>query len=288
MTVRDALQIGRQRLTGSRHYDMREARIVCEWLMESLVGWDRAQQLIHESFILSASQEQRWNDWLQRAEKGEPVQYILGKAWFYGMEWKVTPDVLIPRPETEQLVSWVIADYLHQHVTILDIGTGSGCIAVCLQYHLPQAKVYGMDVDTKALQVARENAILHKTPVTFIQADMLCSNTWHLLPEADVLVSNPPYVSLAERHQMPIRVKNYEPARALFVEDRDPLLFYRAITHFVRSREKPAVLYVEIHEDRGDEVARLLDESDFSAIEIRKDWFGKNRMIKARYVNQKR
>ncbi|SFV34242.1 peptide chain release factor N(5)-glutamine methyltransferase [Thermoflavifilum thermophilum] len=285
MTLREALEEGKQHLINSHHYDMREARIVCEWLMEALVGWNKTQQLLHDNYALSASQEQQWNQWLQRAEQGEPVQYILGKAWFCGMEWKVTPDVLIPRPETEQLVHWVIENHQHDCVSILDIGTGSGCIAISLQQQMPQAKVYALDVDEKALQVARENAIRHQSPVSFIQADILSPSTWKELPETDIIVSNPPYVSMAERKQMPIRVSRYEPARALFVHDQDPLLFYRAIARFIQSRKKPAELYLEIHEERAEEVADLLQAAKFSSIEIRKDWFGKNRMIKAAYFS---
>jgi len=285
MTLREALEQGKQQVINSRHYDMREARVVCEWLMEALLGWNKTQQLLHDTYSLSASQEHQWNQWIQRAAQGEPVQYILGKAWFCGMEWKVTPDVLIPRPETEQLVNWVVEEHRHDQVSILDIGTGSGCIAISLQHQMPQAKVYALDVDEKALQVARENAIHHQSPVFFIQADILCPDTWKELPETEIIVSNPPYVSIAEREQMSIRVTQYEPARALFVHDQDPLLFYRAIVGFIQSRKKPAELYLEIHEERAEEVAGLLHVAKFSAIQIRKDWFGKNRMIKAEYFN---
>lgn len=283
MTIREALDQGKQRLAASGQYDIREAAIVCEWLMEALTGWTKTQQWLQATHILSPAQHRQWEGWLQRAEKGEPVQYILEKAWFCGMTWKVTADVLIPRPETEELVRWVAAAHHHQPVSILDIGTGSGCIAISLQRFIPEAKVYAMDVDEKALQIARENAWLHRASVSFIHADILHADTWHRIPETDIIVSNPPYVSLAERHQMAERVVRYEPAKALFVPAQDPLIFYRAIAHFMQGHIRPAVLYAEIHEDRGEEVAQLLQAEGFSAVEIRKDWFGKNRMIKARY-----
>ncbi|MCL6523142.1 MAG: peptide chain release factor N(5)-glutamine methyltransferase [Thermoflavifilum sp.] len=280
MTVAQTLAAGKTQLIG-QGYEPREAQTICSWLMEEITGLSYTQQHLQGEQQLLPIQWQQWQQWLARAAAGEPVQYILGKAWFCGMEWKVSPDVLIPRPETEQLVHWIAEDYRHQPVSILDIGTGSGCIAISLQQLLPQAQVFALDSDEKALQIARENAAMHASRVRWIHANILTASSWSAIPATDVVVSNPPYVLENERDTMPRNVVLYEPAHALFVPSTDPLLFYRAIAQFMHSKPFAQQLYVEVHEAYAEKVAEYLQQQGFTHIEIRTDWFGKNRMIRA-------
>lgn len=218
----------------------------------------------------------------QRLLQQEPIQYILGQADFYGLKFKVSPDVLIPRPETEELVHWILETNQSIEPTILDIGTGSGCIPITLKKKLPKAIVSGLDVSENALQIARENEALNEVVLFFIQQDILQESAWDELPDYDIIISNPPYIPHSESNLMPTWVKEYEPTLALFVEHPDPLLFYRMIADFANSHLTPSgYLFFETNEFNAPEVAQLLAAKAYKDIVIQKDMSGKERMIRA-------
>ncbi len=219
---------------------------------------------------------------LHQLEKEVPIQYILGETEFYGLPFKVNPSVLIPRPETEELVDWVNMDYskINQPISLLDIGTGSGCIAISLAKNLPKAKVTAMDISAKALKIAEDNASLNQVSISFLEQDILAVKK--LDTSFDVIVSNPPYVTDSEKQTMQSNVLFYEPHKALFVSDANPLLFYKSIAVIARkSLKRKGNLYFEINEAFGNEVVELLQEMRFENVVLKKDLFGKNRMIKA-------
>lgn len=224
---------------------------------------------------------------LELLKQEKPIQYILGETEFYGLPFKVNINTLIPRPETEELVSWILNQDPKpntQSLKILDIGTGSGCIAISLAKRLPNAKVYALDVSAEALKVAKVNADLNHVVIEFIEADILeiqhqISNTQHL--EFDIIVSNPPYVRELEKQLMKPNVLNNEPHLALFVKDDNPLLFYKAITEFaVKRLSENGMLFFEINEFLGNDMIQLLVENNFSNIELKQDIFKRDRMIR--------
>ncbi len=222
---------------------------------------------------------------------GEPVQYVLGEADFFGLKFRVSPAVLIPRQETEELVAWVLqylrASRLEQPV-LLDIGLGSGCIGITLQKNLSRLRLYGLEKSRTALDVATENAnrILTPSPLTprpsLLHGDILNPVDWEQFPLFDVVVSNPPYIPLREKNVMPDHVLAHEPGLALFVDDDDPLLFYRTIAQFCQEKLRPGgALFFECNEFNAQQVADLLREAGFVAVELRKDLAGAERMVKA-------
>ena len=226
---------------------------------------------------------------LDQLKQQKPIQYILGETEFYGLTFKVNDNVLIPRPETEELVDWIVSCHSEWHeesrpINILDIGTGSGCIAISLAKHIPNAKVFAVDVSEDALDIAKENARLNGVTIEFIETSILDEASWNLMFKAlefDIIVSNPPYVCLSEKALMKPNVLENEPHLALFVEDNDPLIFYRTISKFAKDylkKNKP--LFFEINEGLGEPMKELLENSGFNAIELRKDMFGKDRMVK--------
>ena len=223
---------------------------------------------------------------LSELKQDVPVQHIIGETEFMDMRFKVSPKVLIPRPETEDLVRWVIADSSaeqYQPLTILDIGTGSGCIPIALAKHLEGAQVSALDISSDALQVAQTNALENNVNLNFYQADILDkTSTSTINSKFDIIVSNPPYVRELEKNKMHKNVLKYEPGIALFVSDKDPLVFYRAIANFaVKNLADDGRLYLEINQYLGKEMLRLLSEYNFKDIELRKDIFGNDRMVKA-------
>jgi release factor glutamine methyltransferase len=223
--------------------------------------------------------DRRLDDALDRLAKGEPLQYIIGYTPFCGLKFRVDKRVLIPRPETAELVEWVAADSIKAS-RILDIGTGSGCIAITLAHRLPGCKVQGWDISDAALEVALENNRLNGTDVEFRKVDIMTSQAQDC--RYDVIVSNPPYVLESEKAQMENRVLDYEPHTALFVPDADPLLFYRAIAEFgKRALVKGGALYFEINPLESEIMESMLADAGYHDIEIRKDIFEKQRMIKA-------
>jgi len=225
---------------------------------------------------------------LEDLKKEIPIQYILGETAFFGLPFKVNSHVLIPRPETEELVDWILniekSESINNGLKILDIGTGSGCIAVSLAKNLIHAQVYALDVSHDALEVAKRNAVLNNVSVEFIQVNMLQPETWNTEFKNlrfDIIVSNPPYVRELEKAQMKSNVVNNEPHLALFVKNEDPLIFYKAITQYAVDNLTPkGHLFFEINEYLGKQMRLLLKSFDFNAIELKQDIFKKDRMIK--------
>lgn len=222
----------------------------------------------------------------ERLLKKEPVQQVLGHAYFYGLKFKVSRDVLVPRPETEELVGHVL-DWLkgRPDAVLLDIGTGSGCIPVAIKKNKPDTEMYAIDVSTPALEIAMYNALLNKVNVLFKEHDILSNNPLFEEVLFDVIVSNPPYIGEEEKAQMHANVLEYEPHTALFVEGDDVLLFYKAISAFAAKRLKPGgLLFFEINEAYGRETADMMMSAGFTSVEIIKDMQGKDRMAKGFHI----
>lgn len=218
----------------------------------------------------------------ERLLKNEPVQYILGQADFYGLKFKVTPAVLIPRPETEELVYWILEVVENLNSKILDIGTGSGCIPITLKKKMPTAEIIGLDISSDALAIAEQNAILNQVAVAFQQMDILVKEKWSSLPQFDIVVSNPPYIPYKEIGLMPKQVTDFEPNLALFVENDNALIFYSTIARFAREKlTKGGLLFFECNEFNAKKVVSLLKHLGFSQVILEKDMEGKERMVKA-------
>ena len=225
---------------------------------------------------------------LEELKTGRPLQYILGETEFYGLTFKVNPTVLIPRPETEELVDWVLIELRNlnkgtEGLKIIDIGTGSGCIPISIKKYLPLAEITALDISEEALNTAKYNAELNQTDMNFIQDDILDPKNEQLLnTQFDVIISNPPYVTFTEKEQMMPNVLEHEPHTALFVPDDDPLIFYRAIGDFAfRHLAEKGFLFLEINENLGQETLNLIKDNGFKNVELRQDLCGKNRMIMA-------
>ncbi len=236
---------------------------------------------LEPNLVISKMQEQPLFETLAQLKLERPVQYILGTTQFMDLDFKVNENVLIPRPETEELVRWIISDCENQasKINILDIGTGSGCIAIALAKNLKNAKVYALDISEGALEIAKENAINNQVDVEFVQADILILDELGI--KFDIIVSNPPYVRMMEKDKMRSNVVEYEPETALFVSDDDPLIFYRKIVEFaLSSLKKVGMLYFEINQYLAKETKELL-EGKFSKIELRKDIYENYRLLKA-------
>lgn len=219
---------------------------------------------------------------LTELQSGKPVQYVLGSASFYGLDFLVNPSVLIPRPETEELVDWILKSVTRPQQHILDIGTGSGCIAITLKKNLPDASVTAIDISEQALQTAHHNALMNDADVSFIQADALKLAETNREEKFSVIVSNPPYVTPLDKTRMHNNVVDFEPHTALFVPKEDPLLFYRAIADYASKALEPAgSLFFEINEAYGPETVAMMEGFGFSDIQLRQDLSGRDRMIKA-------
>jgi len=250
-------------------------------LIEEVTGWNRVQQIVEINTPLTEAQINNFNTYSTALLNDKPIQYILGKAWFMGRSFMVNEHVLIPRPETEELIEWVVeyAQIIAKPLQLLDIGTGSGCIAISLKKALPDCSLSALDISTEALTVAKNNAASLEASIEFIEQDIIHQTS--LSHVFDVMVSNPPYIPIREKINMEAQVKNYEPLIALFVPNEDPLVFYRAIAQVAKKYLAPrGQLFFEIHYDQGKAILQLLDEMNFHA-EIRRDSFGKNRMIRA-------
>ena len=259
-------------------YPEQEARQIAYILLEDAFGITKLDILKNKS--LPDFDEKKLQECLRRLAVQEPIQHIIGKTEFLGLEIKVSKDVLIPRPETEELTQKVI-DTLHaeesKSAKILDIGTGSGCIAIAIKKHVSESTVFALDVSEKAIEVARNNAKSLGADIQFIHANIL-NKVEENLPSLDIIVSNPPYVTYLEKAEMRENVLNYDPHLALFVENENYLLFYKAIINFAKSHLKQrGRLFFEINEQFGEEMSILLKENDFVEVEILKDFRGKDR-----------
>ena len=250
-------------------------------LFEHVTGNNQLQQVIHKNDQLSEVQVNELKKYGEELAKGKPIQYILGKAWFMGKEYIVNDQVLIPRPETEELVEWILeyAEIINKPLHIIDIGTGSGCIPIALKTALPNCTITGLDISEGALAVAKLNATKLNTNIEWIQQDILMSAS--MPSNYDIIVSNPPYIPFNEKVNMQVQVKNYEPAVALFVTNEDSLIFYRIIARLAKQCLNPnGQLFFEMHYDQGKAIQSLFEEMGYHA-ELRKDMFGKDRMIRA-------
>jgi release factor glutamine methyltransferase len=278
-------------------YGEGEAANIAGLAIEHVTGFSKTERVSKRQEQLSSSQLEKLQKTLQRLQLHEPIHYIMNKAWFYGMELYVDQNVLIPRPETEELVQWIVDDVKASgkdvfvrrlmeadktaQLKILDVGTGSGCIALALKKTMPKAEVWGCDISEEALNVARRNGSLLDIRIDFQGLDFLDEAQQKLLPTVDIIVSNPPYLPLKDKEQMHPNVLDHEPHTALFVPDNDPLVFYRAVAEFSKKRlYENGSIYMEIHESLGQDVIKLFNENGYGNIELRRDMQGKDRMIK--------
>jgi len=264
-------------------YGDREAAAIADMAMEHVTGLSRMDRLMHDRDELTEDQSLEHRRCLSELSAWRPVQYVLGEAWFDGLRFKIDERALIPRPETEELVEWVAETVGNSRKRILDIGTGSGCISIALKRRCSACLVTAVDKSADALALARENAEALQTEVEFREVDILDRSVWPGLPTFDVIVSNPPYVTVDESAAMRPNVVDYEPTSAVFVEGSDPLLFYRAIVDFSSDHLGPGgFLFFETNASHGREVGGLLNEAGFADIRLRKDLQGLDRMVMGR------
>lgn len=265
----------------SAHYPIPELEAIIHRTFQELMGYNRIDVMMRSEEELMPDVLERFGEVIDRLLDYEPLQYIFGHADFYGLDLTLTPNVLIPRPETEELVHWVIHEQVDRNgMRVLDIGTGSGCIALAIKSHFPESEVTGIDVSSEALMVARENAAHNELVVDFKHCNIL--NMPGNLGSFDLIVSNPPYVTREQMRYMHSNVLHHEPHLALFVEDNDALKFYKAIGHFSQKYLRPdGALYLEVNEDLAADTADLLKTFNFTHTSIKKDLNGKFRMVKA-------
>ena len=269
--IRDALR---------GHYPDSEALSLAKMLLTEAFGFSTLELYGGKDKEISGNRLRDLHEMLSRLKKNEPIQYIIGTESFCGLTFEVNPNVLIPRPETQELVRWIEADWKSVPCRILDIGTGSGCISISLAKFLEGAKVESWDISEGALQVARRNCVRNEAEVLLRQQDVLSA-----VPEGElyqVIVSNPPYICEKEKVDMDANVLDWEPETALFVPDADPLLFYRKIAELgISMLCEGGALYFEINRAYGEETLRMLEGLGYRQLELRKDDFGNDRMIKA-------
>jgi release factor glutamine methyltransferase len=269
-------------------YSDREAANIADWVIEYVTGQSKISRILYKDLPVRLEQQERLQNITSQLLAHKPVQYVLNEVWFAGLKFFVNEHVLIPRPETEELVEWIAHDLKKltreaQHeMSLLDVGTGSGCIPVSLKKQIPAMKVSALDISAQALDVARRNATDQQTKIDFFKVDFLNTKTWNQFPKFDIIVSNPPYIKQHEAGNMAKNVLDYEPSIALFVADDDALIFYRTIALFAQQHLKEnGSIYVEINEALGAEVIDTFASQTFTKIELRKDLQGKDRMIKA-------
>lgn len=268
-------------------YDDREADNISDWVFENVTGLKKWERRENRNKEINETEFEKLKNYLEELLKHRPVQYILNEAWFYKMKFYVNEHVLIPRPETEELVEWIINDTKFERANnskrtnIIDIGTGSGCIPVSLKKELPESNVTAIDLSEKALLVAKKNAVQLDAAVDFFQIDFLKKEEWETLSEYDIIVSNPPYIPINEKEILAKNVTDFEPEIALFVANNDPFIFYKNISKFAKSHLiENGKIYVEVHEEYASEVKNLFENAGFIS-EIKKDIYGKERMVKA-------
>ncbi|SFW27144.1 peptide chain release factor N(5)-glutamine methyltransferase [Cellulophaga fucicola] len=265
-------------------YPVEEVNSFFYMTIEHYLGLQRFILAMQPDYVVAKEEEASLFLTINLLKKQVPIQYILGTAHFMGLDFNVSSNVLIPRPETEELVSWILSETpLDREVNILDIGTGSGCIAISLAKNLPNAKVFALDVSKDALLVAKKNADNNGVLVTFLEHNILQEP--NLQQKFDIIVSNPPYVRELEKKEMTANVLKNEPSLALFVSDKEPLTFYNAITNFaVKHLNENGKLYFEINQYLGGETQEVLEKQDFVTIELRKDMFGNDRMLRGQLI----
>jgi len=299
-TIKDVFLEFQQSLTGV--YDSRETDAITMLVLEEITGMSRAKLKAFPEDEVDGEAVEKISDILEELKTGRPVQYILGSTEFYGLSFLVNPATLIPRPETEELVEWIIGSQKlkvesQKLINILDIGTGSGCIAISLKKNLPDADVTAIDISADALHTARQNAVINEVKVEFIEQDILkvgksespvspkeenLSSLDIRYSMFDIIVSNPPYVTLEDKLMMHQNVTGFEPHSALFVPENNPLIFYKAIADYANEHLSPGgFLFFEINENFGKETVELLADKGFINIELRRDISDRDRMVKA-------
>ena len=261
-------------------YDEREIQALYFGMMNRILHRDKTYLLVHQQDLEMDEEEMRiYENSVSRLKKSEPVQYIFNDSEFFGLHFYVDSNVLIPRPETEELIEWILQE--NQISNILDIGTGSGCIAISLKKNRPDANVHALDISEEAIRIAQRNASTNQVDVRFRIDDILRPAENHAT--FDVIVSNPPYITEKEKHTMHKNVLDYEPHLALFVSDEDPLLYYRKISEFAHNHLcENGKLFFETNEKFAVETANMLKENGFDEVIVKKDINGKNRMIRCR------
>jgi release factor glutamine methyltransferase len=259
---------------------------MANWVIEKLTGLNRVDRLINKHQSISEPNKLLLKKMTDELLAHRPIQYVLGEAWFLKQSFFVNESVLIPRPETEELVDWIVRENAQAlGVRILDIGSGSGCIPITLKKQIPVSDIVSVDISSDAIAVANKNAIDLGASVRFLLMDFLDENNWNDLPEIDIIVSNPPYIKLAEKTSMAQHILDFEPSVALFVPDNDALIFYSAIAKFGKTHlSGNGCAYFEINEALGAETMALLTSSGYCC-ELKKDMQGKDRMIKAQLIN---
>lgn len=261
-------------------YSQGEISAIIQLILESKLKISIIESLSYKLTNLSDSELNILNEILEKLKTKEPIQYILGETHFYNLDFIVNKNVLIPRPETEELIEWIINDNKEQTITILDIGTGSGCIAISLAKHIPSVEVHAWDISPKALEVSKINAQKNNAKVNFALKDILTTESEDQM--YDVIVSNPPYITESEKSLMHQTVLDFEPHQALFVPDASPLIFYERIADFaLKSLKKGGHIYYEINQSNGKDTKEMLHIKGFTNIELRTDLAGNDRMIKA-------
>lgn len=263
-------------------YDDGEAATIADMLLTHITCLSYTQRLVDKDKELSQDIRKRYKSLSEQLISGMPIQYITNTAYFMGKEYYVDENVLIPRPETEELVNWIIDDHQNEEVSILDIGSGSGCIPISLKLALQKSKVTSIDISNKALEVSRKNAASLNTDVQFNQVDFLDKAKHSPLSIYDIIVSNPPYIPIHEKKSLDKNVRDYEPGTALFVPDKNPLIFYKVIAEFgLNNLNTYGTIYCELHKDLAEETGIMFIEQGYQT-ELRKDLFGNNRMLKAK------
>src|SRR5664280_452310 len=279
-TIKDIRFYLTRELTGI--YKEPEIRILADILIKTVTGTIKLHDLYDKSYVITKKQAERIFGFTEELKTGKPIQYILGETTFYNCTIKVNASTLIPRPETEELVDLIIKENKNYKGEIIDIGSGSGCIAIALAVNIPSAILTGIEISDDAISIARDNAVSNIARITFVKGDILSINN-ETISKAGIIVSNPPYVRTSEKSQMNKNVLDFEPHLALFVSDSDPLIYYKAILKLADTILLPAgYLYFEINEAMGKPLVELLKSFDYSHIEIVSDINDKERIIKGR------
>jgi release factor glutamine methyltransferase len=266
-------------------YDNREAANIADMVIEHVTGQRKIDRIVYKDVPVNKEQQAQLEQLTNELLSHRPVQYVLGSAWFMDMKLMVNESVLIPRPETEELVHWILEDIRassNKELSLIDIGTGSGCIPIAVRKKIPEVAVSGVDVSDTALQLAKLNSIQQKVLTDFLHLDFLKEEEWNQLGKYNIIVSNPPYIKQSARAEMHDNVIKFEPDLALFVPDEDPLVFYTALAKFSQVHLRPeGSIYVEINEAFGEQVVNLFTETGFRNVLLKKDMQGKDRMVRA-------
>ncbi|MDA0196293.1 MAG: peptide chain release factor N(5)-glutamine methyltransferase [Bacteroidetes bacterium] len=264
-------------------YDKAESRSIAGLILEEVFNLDQNSIFLNRAFDGDDYREIRLNEIVERLKRNEPIQHILGFGWFMGRKFNVSRDALIPRQETEELVDLILSENPEKRLRILDIGTGSGCIAICLALVLTDAEVHASDISSSALEIAKQNAKLNDIDLHFHQGDIFLS--FPDIEAPDIIICNPPYIGNSEKADIHRNVLDYEPDLALFVNDNDPLIFYRKVIGWAEVKlNKGGRIYFEINESKGEDVNKLFNRNLFNEIRVVKDINNKDRVIRATKV----